>query len=161
MPNTGMYSDVFLDVRAVRHRVLYSITQIARLEAGGEFPGRIRIGKMRVAWSLLDILTWMQSKIDRRSRMPLAPVIIGREDRFIGGKELLALVPFSLRHVLRMEGYGTFPGRIEIGPRHVAWLEREVREWMAERREEANASPRKRPIPPPVSQTRIRDSATH
>lgn len=35
--------------------------------------------------------------------------------------------------VYQLEKYGTFPGRVAIGPRSVAWREAEVLEWIEAR----------------------------
>jgi len=40
----------------------YSLTHIGRLEAAGEFPKRIRLGKNRVAWYAHEIEEWIDSR---------------------------------------------------------------------------------------------------
>ncbi len=35
--------------------------------------------------------------------------------------------------IYRMQARGQFPQRVKIGARAVGWIEREVREWLAER----------------------------
>ena len=41
-----------IDKKELRNLVLYSNSQIARLESQGAFPKRIRLGPRRVAWDL-------------------------------------------------------------------------------------------------------------
>ena len=45
-------------------------------------------------------------------------------------------VPYSNVQLWRMEQEGRFPKRIKIGPNRVAWLTREVDEWINARLEE-------------------------
>lgn len=47
--------------------------------------------------------------------------------------ELLAIVPFSRQHILRLEKRGRFPRRIHLGDNRVAWLSSEIQEWIAAR----------------------------
>jgi len=46
--------------------VLYSPQHIARLEAAGEFPKRVRLGSNRVGWVEDEVLQWLQERIDTR-----------------------------------------------------------------------------------------------
>ncbi len=41
----------------------YSFAHIARLEAAGRFPKRIRLGQCRVAWLYEDVVKWVQDRI--------------------------------------------------------------------------------------------------
>lgn len=41
----------------------YSFAHIARLEAAGRFPKRIRLGQCRVAWLYEDVVKWVQERI--------------------------------------------------------------------------------------------------
>ena len=41
----------------------YTPQHIARLEAVGAFPKRIRLGPNRVAWVLADVDAWIQERI--------------------------------------------------------------------------------------------------
>ena len=41
----------------------YSFAHIARLEAAGLFPKRIRLGQCRVAWLYEDVLNWVQERV--------------------------------------------------------------------------------------------------
>ena len=40
-------------------------------------------------------------------------------------------IPFTRRHIDRMEGNGDFPVRVAVGQRHVAWVESEIDEHVA------------------------------
>ena len=42
--------------------VPYSPTHIARLEAAGQFPSRMRLGACRVAWYADEIEEWIASR---------------------------------------------------------------------------------------------------
>ena len=44
----------------------YSPQHIARLEAAGEFPKRIRLGQNRVAWLLKEVEEWLDERIAKR-----------------------------------------------------------------------------------------------
>ncbi|MBV9570205.1 MAG: AlpA family phage regulatory protein [Alphaproteobacteria bacterium] len=44
----------------------YSPQHIARLEAAGRFPKRIRLGQNRVAWLLAEIEEWINTRIAHR-----------------------------------------------------------------------------------------------
>ena len=49
----------------------YSPQHIARLEAAGQFPKRIRLGQNRVVWLLKEIEAWLDARIaDRDSDDP-------------------------------------------------------------------------------------------
>lgn len=56
------FCDRLIDRRELRSLVPLHPTQIARLEAAGMFPRRIRIGQARVAWSLLEVLGWIEER---------------------------------------------------------------------------------------------------
>ena len=44
----------------------YHASHLARLEAAGEFPRRIWLGRSRVGWSLNEVLIWIgQRKAER------------------------------------------------------------------------------------------------
>lgn len=53
--------------------------------------------------------------------------------RLITRSELLAMVPYTPQHILRLEKRGLFPRRIQVGPNRVAWLLSEIEEWVAAR----------------------------
>lgn len=50
----------------VKELVLYSPQHIARLEAVGQFPKRVRLGNNRVGWIEAEVLDWLQARIDAR-----------------------------------------------------------------------------------------------
>ena len=52
--------------REVLDRVPYSANHLRRLEARGEFPKRIHIGKRRVAWLRSEIEQWLSAKVEAR-----------------------------------------------------------------------------------------------
>jgi prophage regulatory protein len=62
--------------------------------------------------------------------------------RLITRSELLAIVPYTPQHILRLEKRGLFPRRIQIGPNRVAWLLSEIEEWVAARVVERDTSGR-------------------
>jgi len=45
---------------------LYSPAHIARLEAAGGFPKRVKLGFNRVGWVESEVLEWLQIRIDAR-----------------------------------------------------------------------------------------------
>lgn len=51
------------ELKAV-YGVPYSPQHIARLEAAGQFPKRIRLGQCRVAWLAKDVEHWIQSRLN-------------------------------------------------------------------------------------------------
>jgi prophage regulatory protein len=55
-----------LTKRQVKELVLYSPQHVARLEAAGQFPKRVRLGQNRVGWVEDEVLDWLQQRIDRR-----------------------------------------------------------------------------------------------
>ena len=46
--------------------VPYSFAHIARLEAAGQFPQRVRLGACRVAWVSEEVQTWIDERIATR-----------------------------------------------------------------------------------------------
>jgi prophage regulatory protein len=44
--------------------------------------------------------------------------------------ELLKLVPYTIRHIYRMEKVGKFPARVRVGANRVAWVRSEVMHWL-------------------------------
>ena len=44
--------------------------------------------------------------------------------------ELLKLVPYTIRHIYRMEKVGKFPARVKVGANRVAWVRSEVLRWL-------------------------------
>ena len=55
-----------LSKTAVREKVLYSPAHIARLEAVGQFPKRVRLGQGRVGWVEDEVEDWLQQRIAQR-----------------------------------------------------------------------------------------------
>jgi prophage regulatory protein len=45
----------------------YCPAHIARLEADGEFPLRVTLGRCRVAWFLDEVVEWIESKARSRT----------------------------------------------------------------------------------------------
>ena len=44
----------------------YSFAHIARLEAAGNFPRRVKLGACRVAWILDEVLEWIEERVALR-----------------------------------------------------------------------------------------------
>ncbi len=57
-----------LSKRQVKELVLYSPQHIARLEAAGQFPKRVKLGFNRVGWIEQEVLDWLQIRIDARDQ---------------------------------------------------------------------------------------------
>lgn len=57
-----------LSKKQVRERVLYSPAHIARLEAAGQFPKRVRLGAARVGWVEEEVEDWLHELIARRDK---------------------------------------------------------------------------------------------
>jgi prophage regulatory protein len=55
-----------LSKKAVRETVLYSPQHIARLEAAGQFPKRVRLGPGRVGWIEEEVQAWLKERVSRR-----------------------------------------------------------------------------------------------
>ena len=47
----------------------YSPQHIARLEAAGQFPKRIRLGQNRVVWLLKEVEEWLDERIAKRNAL--------------------------------------------------------------------------------------------
>ncbi len=62
-----------LSKRQVKELVLYSPQHIARLEAAGVFPKRVKLGNNRVGWIEDEVLDWLQIRIDARDNQTDAP----------------------------------------------------------------------------------------
>jgi prophage regulatory protein len=65
-PNMGVIVMRILSKRQLRELVLYSPQHVARLEAAGQFPKRVRLGPNRVGWVEDEILDWLQQRINGR-----------------------------------------------------------------------------------------------
>ena len=46
--------------------VPYSFAHIARLEAAGQFPKRVRLGACRVAWLAEEVQGWIDERVATR-----------------------------------------------------------------------------------------------
>jgi prophage regulatory protein len=68
LPTLGVIEMRLLSKRQVKDMVLYSPQHIARLEAAGQFPQRVRLGANRVGWVEDEVLDWLQHRIDRREK---------------------------------------------------------------------------------------------
>lgn len=128
--------DRFIRTTQIEKRVVFSLMHVRRLEAEGLFPKRMTIGRSRsVAWSLRDVLQWMQARLDERpSRWTSVSVVVVATDRFISARELCAITALSKHQIDRLEARGEFPRRAQIGPQRVAWLEREVQTWLEDQK---------------------------
>jgi len=59
-----------LSKRQLKELVLYSPQHVARLEAAGRFPKRVKLGQCRVGWIEQEVLDWLQERIQRRENAP-------------------------------------------------------------------------------------------
>lgn len=48
--------------------VPYSFAHIARLEAAGRFPSRVKLGACRVAWVAEEVEAWIEERIAIRAQ---------------------------------------------------------------------------------------------
>ena len=48
--------------------VPYSFAHIARLEAAGQFPKRMKLGACRVAWVAEEVDNWIEERIANRAQ---------------------------------------------------------------------------------------------
>ena len=58
-----------LSKKQLKELVLYSSAHVQRLENGGQFPKRVRLGngpRARVGWVEQEVLDWLQARIDAR-----------------------------------------------------------------------------------------------
>jgi prophage regulatory protein len=55
-----------LSKKDVRNMVLYSPAHIARLEAAGQFPKRVRLGAGRVGWVDEEVEDWLRQRMAER-----------------------------------------------------------------------------------------------
>ncbi len=59
-----------LSKRQLKELVLYSPQHVARLEAAGRFPKRVKLGQCRVGLIEQEVLDWLQKRIQRRENTP-------------------------------------------------------------------------------------------
>jgi len=50
--------------KQLKEYVPYCDTHLRRLEASGDFPKRIKIGRNRVVWLKDDVLNWLKTRVD-------------------------------------------------------------------------------------------------
>jgi prophage regulatory protein len=55
-----------LSKKQLKDYVVYSMQHIARLEAAGKFPKRIKLGVNRVGWIEQEVLAWLEERIANR-----------------------------------------------------------------------------------------------
>lgn len=55
-----------LSKKQLKDYVVYSMQHIARLEAAGQFPKRVRLGANRVGWIEQEVMAWLEERIARR-----------------------------------------------------------------------------------------------
>jgi prophage regulatory protein len=120
----------------LRHRVVYTPPGISKLEKAGLFPRRLRIGPKKICWYLDEVVQWMQEKVDARSENDayIKRIKLNAKDRFLSKRETSRYVLISITRIYGFEAAGLFPGRIKIGPKRVAYLERELAQWLEDRR---------------------------
>ena len=133
---------VFLTAEQVSQRVVYSVPALYYLEKNGHFPSRIKISRARNAWSAEDIVDWMQSAINARPITAFNSYNpeLSLSDRFISRREIAKRLLIAERTIYRMVEAGTFPSPFYIGPRRLAWLEREIIAWLHSKKPEATAA---------------------
>ena len=66
--------------------------------------------------------------------------------RILVWAEVETQVPYCRQHVLRLEGRGEFPQRVQIGPGRIGWWSDEVDQWLASRTR--GAPPRREQLEP-------------
>lgn len=124
-------TDRFVRTTQIERRVVFSLMHVRRMEKDGLFPRRISLGGRCVGWSLRDVLLWMQERLDeRRIGWSSTRTLIQPSDRFISAKEVCSIVALSKNRIDYLESDGAFPRRVQIGPQRIAWLEREVQNWV-------------------------------
>lgn len=53
--------------------------------------------------------------------------------RIISWQTLRTMVPYTRQHILRLEGKGKFPRRVQVGANRVGWLLSEIEAWISAR----------------------------
>lgn len=66
MLRTGVMRMRLVDWKVLKTMIPYSRQHVARLEADGLFPKRIRLGQHRVAWLLSEITAWIEARVANR-----------------------------------------------------------------------------------------------
>lgn len=65
-------SDRLVGKKELRTLVLYSDAHIARMEADGRFPKRLRLGngpRCRVGWLFSEVMAWLQQQTAKRDAL--------------------------------------------------------------------------------------------
>jgi prophage regulatory protein len=65
-------------------------------------------------------------------------------DRLLSKRQVRDLVSISFAHIDRKEKAGSFPRRVRPTPGRVAWVEKEIQDWIA-----ARIAERDKPTPKP------------
>jgi prophage regulatory protein len=58
--------DTFLKRDEILARIPFSSSHLYRLEAAGEFPARVQIGRRKVAYLESEITSWIEAKVKSR-----------------------------------------------------------------------------------------------
>jgi prophage regulatory protein len=61
-------------------------------------------------------------------------------ERLLSKRQVKELVTYSFAHTARLEADGKFPKRVRLGTGRVAYVEREVSDWIASRIAERDAT---------------------
>lgn len=124
-----------LSIQHVKFMTTLSRSQIYAMEDADMFPKRRPVSRTRGLWYRHEICAWMQHRVDaRRQANTRQSIQINAADRFITKHELIALVAITEPSFLPAEQAGLFPERIQISNGRVAWLHREVIDWINTRR---------------------------
>lgn len=51
-------------------------------------------------------------------------------EKLLGRKEILRLVPYSSRHLYRLEAAGLFPKHVKVG-RKSMWFQSKIEDWLS------------------------------
>ena len=57
-------------------------------------------------------------------------------DEFITFADLKKYVPYSKRHLYRLEASGDFPRRLRVGPKKTVWLLSAIVAWIEKKKEQ-------------------------
>ena len=80
MPTSGHDEIILLSRDDLRCRgIRYSNVHLLELEAGGQFPRRVRLTTNRVAWERSEINEWVKIRLEARKTIPqAAPIDVAR-----------------------------------------------------------------------------------
>jgi prophage regulatory protein len=62
--------DDLIDWKRLRKKIPWSRAHVARLEAAGRFPLRVKLGQGRVAWVLGEIRAHVRKLVEERGTLP-------------------------------------------------------------------------------------------